>query len=347
MINPDVEQYEDKDIIIREGNKDIDFFKLDQGALDVVKGGKKIAEICEPGVYFGEMAALIDEPRTASVVSNGRSKVTRYPGDKLAEVIQDFPNVAKHLFEVTAGRLNDMSKTLSKKLAEEIQAKTQTPPMTQPIVQPPPLQAQQPAIKTSVQPTNTTRINQTPQQPAAKGVQQPVSMKQASPQQVSPRQAAPPRPAAPPRQAPPRPAPQPPMQQKQPINSSPQAVRPVPVTKPLARSGDSTQIRQVLQPRPVSSQVNSNPAIARPLQPKPAASRPVPPGTATGSRPQQPNQALRQPQQQNQRPQNLTQHRLSLNNTGLSKPAVSRPAQPVSSPGKSNPLNQTREVKHL
>ncbi|MCK5311476.1 MAG: type IV-A pilus assembly ATPase PilB, partial [Desulfobacteraceae bacterium] len=53
LINPDMEQYEDKDVIIREGNKDIDFFKLDQGALNVVKEGKKIAEIVEPGVYFG------------------------------------------------------------------------------------------------------------------------------------------------------------------------------------------------------------------------------------------------------------------------------------------------------
>ncbi|MBU4388878.1 MAG: type IV-A pilus assembly ATPase PilB, partial [Proteobacteria bacterium] len=43
LVNPDVERYEDKDVIIREGNKDIDFFKLIQGALFVVKGGKKIA----------------------------------------------------------------------------------------------------------------------------------------------------------------------------------------------------------------------------------------------------------------------------------------------------------------
>ncbi|MBU4209738.1 MAG: type IV-A pilus assembly ATPase PilB, partial [Proteobacteria bacterium] len=35
LVNPDVERYEDKDVIIREGNKDIDFFKLIQGALFV------------------------------------------------------------------------------------------------------------------------------------------------------------------------------------------------------------------------------------------------------------------------------------------------------------------------
>jgi type IV pilus assembly protein PilB len=106
LINPEVERYEDKDVIIREGNADIDFFKLVQGAVYVVKGGKKIAEIVQPGEYFGEMAAITGEPRSASVVSKGRSMIKRFPGDKLEEIIEKYPDVAKHLFELIAGRLN-------------------------------------------------------------------------------------------------------------------------------------------------------------------------------------------------------------------------------------------------
>ena len=71
LINTDVENYEDGDIIIREGNTDTDFFKLIRGALAVIKGGKKIAELTEPGEYFGEMAAISGEHRTATVVSQG------------------------------------------------------------------------------------------------------------------------------------------------------------------------------------------------------------------------------------------------------------------------------------
>ncbi len=110
LINPDVEQYEDKDVIIREGNKDIDFFKLVQGALYVVKGGKVIAEIVEPGDYFGEMSAITGEPRSASIVSKGRSTIKRFPGDKLHEIIEKYPDVAKHLFTVLANRLNKTDK---------------------------------------------------------------------------------------------------------------------------------------------------------------------------------------------------------------------------------------------
>ncbi len=110
LINPDVERYEDKDVIIREGNKDIDFFKLVQGGLYVVKGGKKIAEIVQPGDYFGEMSAITGEPRSASIISKGRSMVKRFPGDKLHEVIEKYPDVARHLFGVIAARLDSTDK---------------------------------------------------------------------------------------------------------------------------------------------------------------------------------------------------------------------------------------------
>ncbi len=110
LINPDLERYDDKDVIIREGNSDIDFFKLVQGGLYVVKGGKKIAEIVQPGEYFGEMSAITGEPRSASIMSKGRSTVKRFPGDKLTEVIEKYPDVAKHLFGVLAARLHNTDK---------------------------------------------------------------------------------------------------------------------------------------------------------------------------------------------------------------------------------------------
>ena len=105
LVNPDVEEYEDKDTIIREGNTDIDFFKLIRGALTVVKGGKKIAELTEPGEYFGEMASISGEHRTASIISQGRSTVKRFPGDKIDEIIVKYPDVSNHLFKTMTSRL--------------------------------------------------------------------------------------------------------------------------------------------------------------------------------------------------------------------------------------------------
>jgi len=119
LVNPDVERYEDGDVIIREGNKDIDFFKLVQGALIVAKQGKKIAQITQPGDYFGEMAAISGEPRSASIVSKGRSVIKRFPGDKLLEIIQRYPNVAQHLFKILVSRL-DQANNVTLKLVNDL-----------------------------------------------------------------------------------------------------------------------------------------------------------------------------------------------------------------------------------
>ncbi|MDX9787582.1 MAG: type IV-A pilus assembly ATPase PilB [Desulfobacterales bacterium] len=121
LVTPDVERYEDKDVIIREGNQDKDFFKLIQGALVVVKGGKKIAEITEPDEYFGEMAVLTNESRSASIISKGRSVIKRFPGDKLHEVIEKYPDVARHLFGIMASRLHHANEVTVNLINERLQ----------------------------------------------------------------------------------------------------------------------------------------------------------------------------------------------------------------------------------
>jgi type IV pilus assembly protein PilB len=106
LVSPPVEEYEDGDIIIQEGNQDDrNFYKLVRGKVSVLKQGKKIAEITEPGEYFGEMACMLDEPRYASVISVGRTKVKKYPGDKLPELLEKYPDISRHLFKTLAKRL--------------------------------------------------------------------------------------------------------------------------------------------------------------------------------------------------------------------------------------------------
>jgi len=125
LVNPDIEEYEDGDVIIQEGNQDKDFYKLVRGRIAVLKSGKKIAEITEPGEYFGEMAAISDEPRFATIVSVGRSAVTRYPGDKLMELIEKYPEIARKFFKTLVERLQKTDRMVVK-LASA--GRPQTPP---------------------------------------------------------------------------------------------------------------------------------------------------------------------------------------------------------------------------
>jgi type IV pilus assembly protein PilB len=121
LVTPDEERYEDKDVIIREGNSDIDFFRLIQGALVVIKEGKKIAEITEPGDYFGEMSVITGEPRSATILSKGRSVIKRFPGDKLPELMEKYPDVARHLFGVLATRLHRANEITVNLINERLQ----------------------------------------------------------------------------------------------------------------------------------------------------------------------------------------------------------------------------------
>ena len=85
--------------------KNIDFFKLIRGSLTVIKGGKKIAELSNTGEYFGEVAAITGEVRSASVVSQGRSIVKRFPGEKINEIIEKHPDISSKIFKSLATRL--------------------------------------------------------------------------------------------------------------------------------------------------------------------------------------------------------------------------------------------------
>ncbi len=106
LVNPDIEEYKDGDIIIQEGNSDKDFFRLIRGKMAVRRTNKKIAEIAEPGEYFGEMAGILGGNRTATVVAMGRCSVKRFPGDKLWEIINKYPDIAAPLFRTLTERLN-------------------------------------------------------------------------------------------------------------------------------------------------------------------------------------------------------------------------------------------------
>lgn len=114
LVNPDREHYEDGDGIIREGNTDIDFFKLIRGSLTVIKNGKKIAELTEPGEYFGEMAAITGEQRSASIIAQGRCTVKRYPGDKINEIITKYPDITNQLFKTMTVRLHKSNQIILK-----------------------------------------------------------------------------------------------------------------------------------------------------------------------------------------------------------------------------------------
>jgi CRP-like cAMP-binding protein len=121
LLNPDEQIYESGDIIIKEGNTDTAFYKLIQGCLEVYKGNNLIAEISQTNTYFGEMSSLVGSRRSATIKSQGRSIVKVFPGDKLGEVLDNYPDIAKQIINTLVLRLNESGNRLSELMQNKIE----------------------------------------------------------------------------------------------------------------------------------------------------------------------------------------------------------------------------------
>ncbi len=93
--------------VIREGETTTDIYKIistDEG-LEVSKGGKVLTILKEPGQFFGEMAAILKEPRSASIRSLGSSVLEVYPADALLSVLEDYPDLSFRIIRDLSKRL--------------------------------------------------------------------------------------------------------------------------------------------------------------------------------------------------------------------------------------------------
>ncbi len=110
----EIRSYGPGETVIREGDDSTDIFRVvstDKG-LNVVKNEQQLAVIREPGEFFGEMAALLREPRTASVISAGMSVLEVYPSEQLREILKDYPDMSLRMIQNMAKRLAETSDRL-------------------------------------------------------------------------------------------------------------------------------------------------------------------------------------------------------------------------------------------
>ncbi len=93
--------------VIKEGENTTDIYKIistDEG-LEVSKEGKVLTILKEPGQFFGEMAAILREPRTASVKSIGNSVLEVYSADALFSLLEDYPDLSFRIIKDLSKRL--------------------------------------------------------------------------------------------------------------------------------------------------------------------------------------------------------------------------------------------------
>jgi CRP/FNR family cyclic AMP-dependent transcriptional regulator len=97
-----VESYRQGELILRGGSATGKLLIMTEGAVEVVRGSVRIAEIAEPGAVFGDLAVLLDQPHSADVRALQPS--TFYVADGRT-ILRVDPVVALYVAVVLAQRL--------------------------------------------------------------------------------------------------------------------------------------------------------------------------------------------------------------------------------------------------
>ena len=109
--------YQDGEVIIEEGSAGKEIYQLveSERGLLVSIDGKEVARMTQPGEYFGEMSSLLNQTRTATVTSQGRSVVQVYPGEDLEATLLSYPQLSKKIIDTLASRLAKASERIAGK----------------------------------------------------------------------------------------------------------------------------------------------------------------------------------------------------------------------------------------
>ena len=97
--------FEKGDVLMQEKAAGREAFLITDGNVTVSRGKKKLAEL-GPGNLVGEMALIVDEPRSATVVAKGAVKAYSIPRSKFAKVL-DRPSVWWMVARFLSARLRD------------------------------------------------------------------------------------------------------------------------------------------------------------------------------------------------------------------------------------------------
>lgn len=98
--------------IIAEGITDARLFILQDGVVEVFKGDVRVAEISEKGTFFGEISAILEQPRSCSVRAKTECDILVL-AQSIDEIITHNPNLTKRLLEAMADRIMQATRELA------------------------------------------------------------------------------------------------------------------------------------------------------------------------------------------------------------------------------------------
>jgi CRP/FNR family transcriptional regulator, cyclic AMP receptor protein len=90
-------------VLAQEGEIGHEFFVIDQGTAEVTRGGEHVADL-GPGDFFGEMALLEEDRRTATVTASSPARVIVMTRQSFRALDRTMPGVHAAVAEAIAAR---------------------------------------------------------------------------------------------------------------------------------------------------------------------------------------------------------------------------------------------------
>jgi len=100
--------YCEGDNIVEQGDESTEFFILVEGIVGIYRDDVKVAQVSEPGEYLGEMAAILNRPRSATARCESPVKCYALPISSFETLIISNPQIATKLAQTLAKRLDKL-----------------------------------------------------------------------------------------------------------------------------------------------------------------------------------------------------------------------------------------------
>jgi CheY-like chemotaxis protein len=111
-----LQEYAEGDIVLNDGELGKGFCILESGALEVVREGKTLSEIDQPGSIFGELSEILGLKRDAVIKAKTPAKV-RHVEESIEDIVSKNPKVSVKLIRTLGRRLYRMNRLATKEMS--------------------------------------------------------------------------------------------------------------------------------------------------------------------------------------------------------------------------------------
>jgi hypothetical protein len=104
---------QDREVVFKEGEESNYLYYIVSGSFEIYSGGKLISTLTPDDMFLGEMSFLLNDRRSATVISRGRSVLMMIPKKSFVNVIKSQPHYGIFLARLLAQRLSKLNATVA------------------------------------------------------------------------------------------------------------------------------------------------------------------------------------------------------------------------------------------